>query len=40
MSNLTPAERQRRAEHARKAHMLKLSMASAKSRRLRSGGAQ
>ncbi|MDT5150579.1 MAG: hypothetical protein QOI01_2312 [Mycobacterium sp.] len=39
---LDPAERARRAEHLRKAHMLKLSMASAKARRLRgqSGGAQ
>lgn len=39
---LDPAERARRAEHLRKAHMLRLSMASAKARRQRgqSGGAQ
>jgi hypothetical protein len=38
---LDPAERAKRAEHARQAHMLRLSMASAKARRLRaeSGGA-
>lgn len=36
---LDPQDRQRRAEHARKAHMLKLSMAAARSRRRRAGGA-
>lgn len=35
---LSPAERAQRAENARKAHMLKLSMASAKARRRRAGG--
>lgn len=33
---LPPAERARRAESARKAHMLRLSLASAKKRRQRS----
>jgi hypothetical protein len=37
---LLPEERQRRAQHARKAHMLRLSLASAKARRQRAGGAQ
>lgn len=37
---LDPEERHRRAQHARKAHMLKLAMASAKARRQRAGGAQ
>lgn len=32
---LPPAERQRRAEHARKAHYTRLALASAKSRRLK-----
>ncbi|MCT7369619.1 hypothetical protein [Mycolicibacterium llatzerense] len=32
---LDPAERARRATHARQAHMLKLALASAKARRLR-----
>lgn len=32
---LEPGERAKRAEHAKKAHMLKLAMASAKARRLR-----
>ena len=36
---LDPAERAVRAEHARKAHMLKLAMASAKARRLRAQAA-
>ena len=36
---LTPAERHRRAESARKAHMLRLSAASAKVRAARKGGA-
>ncbi|MCP9272779.1 hypothetical protein [Mycolicibacterium arenosum] len=35
---LSPEERHRLAEHARKAHMLKLSMAAAKARRRRAGG--
>lgn len=33
---LDPAERAKRAEHARQAHMLKMAMASAKVRRSRS----
>ncbi|WP_163890309.1 hypothetical protein [Mycolicibacterium hippocampi] len=37
---LAPEERAKRAENARKAYMLKLSMASARSRRRRAGGAQ
>jgi hypothetical protein len=39
---LDPAERAKRAEHARQAHMLKMAMASAKARRLRgrAGGDQ
>ncbi|MCA1683951.1 MAG: hypothetical protein LC708_02325 [Actinobacteria bacterium] len=32
---LAPEERQRRAEHARKAHFLRLSLASSKARRAR-----
>jgi hypothetical protein len=36
---LDPAERAKRAENARQAHMLKLAMASAKARRQRNGGA-
>lgn len=39
---LDPEERHRRAQHARKAYMLRLAMASAKARRLRTqagGGA-
>lgn len=35
---LTPEERHRRATSARKAHMLKLSLASAKARRQRAHG--
>ena len=35
---LAPAERARRAEHARKAHMLRLSLKSAEARRLRRRG--
>lgn len=37
---MVPEERHRLAEHARKAHMLKLSMAAAKARRRRAGGVQ
>lgn len=37
---LDPAERAKRAEHARQAHMLKLAMASAKARRLRAQVAE
>lgn len=33
---LEPAERRRRAEHARQAHMARLALASAKARRARS----
>ncbi len=36
---LPPAERARRGEHARKAHMLRLALASAKARRTRAGAA-
>jgi hypothetical protein len=36
---LDPAERARRAEHARKAHFLRMALKSAKARRLRAGGA-
>jgi hypothetical protein len=39
-NTLDPEERHRRAQHARKAHMLKLSMASARARRHRAGGAE
>lgn len=35
-NELTPAERAKRAEHARKAHFKRLALASAKSRRARS----
>lgn len=35
---LAPAERQRRAEAARRAHMLRLSLKSACARRARAGG--
>lgn len=35
---MDPGERHRLAEHARKAHMLKLSMAAAKARRRRAAG--
>lgn len=37
--SLTPAERHRRAEHARKAHMLRLSLASATARAARRGSS-
>lgn len=37
---LDPAERAKRAENARQAHMLKLALASAKARRLRAHAAQ
>ena len=37
---LDPAERAKRAEHARQAHMLKLALASAKARRLRAKVAE
>lgn len=37
---LAPAERQRRAEHARKAYFLELALKSAKARRLRSEAAE
>lgn len=36
---LHPAERARRAEHARKAHFRRLALRSAAARRARSGGA-
>ncbi|TVS83429.1 hypothetical protein [Mycobacterium helveticum] len=35
---LAPAERARRAEHARKAHFKRLALKSARARRLRAGG--
>lgn len=35
---LSPAERRRRAEHARKAHMQRLALRSAKARRMRAEG--
>ncbi len=38
-NKLTPEERARRAEHARKAYFAKLALKSAKARRLRSGAA-
>lgn len=37
---LDPAERAKRAEHARQAHMLKMAMASARARRLRAQAAR
>lgn len=36
---LLPAERAKRAEHARQAHFKRLALQSAKARRLRKGGA-
>jgi hypothetical protein len=36
---LSPAERARRAEHARKAHFMRLALKSAQARRRRGGGA-
>jgi hypothetical protein len=37
---LSPAERRRRAEHARKAHYKRLALKSAQARRARSGGGE
>jgi hypothetical protein len=39
LGQLDPVERARRAEHARKSHMLGLALKSAKARRLKGAGA-